>query len=83
MATLTIRNVDAAVKERLRVRAARHGRSMEAEVRSILSAAMAADREQPEPNLAEAIRRRFAPLGGVDLELPPPEFVGEPPSFDP
>ncbi len=44
---------------------------------------MAADRDQPEPNLAEAIRRRFAPLGGVDLELPPPEYVGEPPSFDP
>lgn len=83
MATLTIRNVDAAVKERLRVRAARHGRSMEAEVRSILSAVLAADRDQPEPNLAEAIRRRFAPLGGVDLELPPAEFVGEPPSLDP
>lgn len=82
MATLTIRNVEATVKERLRVRAARHGRSMEAEVRSILSAAVAADRDQPEPNLAEAIRRRFAPLGGVDLELPPPEFVGEPPSFE-
>ena len=29
MATLTIRNLEAAVKERLRVRAARHGRSME------------------------------------------------------
>jgi plasmid stability protein len=83
VATLTIRNVDAAVKERLRVRAARHGRSMEAEVRSILSAVVAADRDQPEPNLAEAISRRFAPLGGVDLELPPAEFVGEPPSFDP
>jgi hypothetical protein len=37
----------------------------------------------PEPNLAEAIRRRFAPLGGVDLELPPPEFVDAPPSFNP
>ena len=82
MARLTIRNVDATVKERLRVRAARHGRSMEAELRSILSAAVAADRDQPEPNLAQAIRRRFAPLGGVDLELPSPEFVGEPPSFD-
>jgi plasmid stability protein len=81
-ATLTIRNIDAAVKERLRVRAARHGRSMEAEARSILSAAVAADQDQPEPNLAEAIRRRFAPLGGVDLELPPPEFVDEPPAFD-
>jgi antitoxin FitA len=82
VATLTIRDVDTAVKERLRIRAARHGRSMEAEVRLILSAAVAADREQPEPNLAEAIRRRFAPLGGVDLELPSPEFVGEPPSVD-
>ena len=83
MATLTIRNVDAAVKERLRVRAARHGRSMEAEIRSILSEAVAADRNQLEPNLAEAIRRRFAPLGGVDdLEPHPPVPVGEPPRFE-
>jgi antitoxin FitA len=82
MATLTIRNVDAAVKERLRVRAARHGRAMEAEARTILSEAVADEREETEPNLAEAIRRRFAPLGGVDLELPPREFAGEPLSFD-
>jgi len=83
MATLTIRNVDAAVKERLRVRAARHGRSMEAEIRSILSEAVVDDRYRSEPNLAEAIRRRFAPLGGVDdLEPHPPVPVGEPPRFD-
>jgi plasmid stability protein len=83
MATLTIRNVDAAVKERLRVRAARHGRSMEAEIRSILSEAVVDDRDRPEPNLAEAIRRRFAPLGGVDdLEPHPPVPVGEPPRFE-
>jgi plasmid stability protein len=82
MATLTIRNVDAGVKERLRVRAARHGRSMEAEVRSILSAAVAGDRDEPELNLAEAIRRRFAPLGGADDVQPhPPVLVGEPPQF--
>jgi plasmid stability protein len=82
MATLTIRNVDAGVKERLRVRAARHGRSMEAEVRSILSAAVAGDRDEREPNLAEAIRRRFAPLGGADdIEPHPPVLVGEPPQF--
>lgn len=83
MATLTIRNVDAAVKERLRMRAARHCRSMEAEARTILSEAVADEPDRRELNLAEAIRRRFAPLGGVDLELPPDEFVGEPPSFDP
>jgi antitoxin FitA len=56
---------------------------MEAEARSILSAAVAGDRDLPEPNLAEAIRLRFAPLGGVDLDLPPAEFVDAPPSFDP
>lgn len=49
----------------------------------ILSEAVAGDRDQPEPNLAEAIRRRFAPLGGVDLELPPRELVDKPPTFGP
>jgi len=63
--------------------AARHGRSMEAEARSILSEAVAGDRDRSETNLAEAICRRFAALGGVDLELPPAEFVDAPPSFDP
>jgi antitoxin FitA len=32
MPTLTIRNVDPELREQLRVRAARHGRSMEAEL---------------------------------------------------
>ncbi len=39
--------------------------------------------KEVEPNLAEAIRRRFAPLGGVDLEPHPPVPTGPPPSFDP
>ena len=81
LATLTIRNVDPTVKERLRVRAARNGRSMEAELRHILNATLAADGAR-EPNLAEAIRRRFAPLGGVELELHPSVPVGEPPRLD-
>ena len=68
MATLTIRNVDAAVKERLRVRAARHGRSMEAEVRAILRERFAAP--APELGLGTRIHERFAALGGIDLELP-------------
>ncbi|HMA75439.1 MAG TPA: Arc family DNA-binding protein [Xanthobacteraceae bacterium] len=78
MATLTIRNVDPALKEQLRVRAARNGRSMEAELRYILSAALRDDRMR-EGNLAEAIRRRFLPFGGIDrLELHPPLPVGDP-----
>ena len=40
MTTVTIRNVDPALKEELRVRAARHGRSMEAELRHILKEAL-------------------------------------------
>ena len=51
---------------------------MEAEARTILSEAVAAESDESEPNLAEAIRRRFAPLGGVDLELPPSEFINAP-----
>ena len=82
MATLTIRNVDATVKEQLRIRAARHGRSMEAELRTILNDAIGGERNS-EVNLAEAIRRRFAPFGGVDdLEVHPPVPVGDPPRFD-
>ena len=36
MAAVSVRNVDEFVKDRLRVRAAAHGRSMEAEIRAIL-----------------------------------------------
>ena len=82
MTTLTIRKVDSAVKERLRIRAARHGQSMEAELRSILNEALDRDDDRGTSNLAEAIRRRFAPLGGVELEPHPPVPVGEPAAFD-
>ena len=82
MTTLTIRNVDARLKERLRVRAAQNGRSMESELRHILSAALGRE-EKRETNLAEAIRRRFLPFGGVDqLEPHPPVPIGNPPVLD-
>lgn len=80
MKALTVRNLDPATRARLRVRAARNDRSMEEEVREILRTAVA----EPEPasrNLAEAIRRRFQPLGGVDLELAPREPMRAPPDF--
>ena len=81
MTTLTIRNIEPGVKEQLRIQAARNGRSMEAELRSILNEAVGKGRVR-ESNLAEAIRRRFAPFGGVDLELPDREAAREPPRFD-
>ena len=80
-ATLTVRNLDPTIKERLRVRAAQHGHSMEAEARRILQTALAT--EPPARNLYDRIRARFEPLGGADdLELPPRTKDREPPRFD-
>lgn len=39
------------------------------------------DEHNPSANLATAIRARFAPLGGVELELPPREPMRDPPDF--
>jgi antitoxin FitA len=78
MASITIRNLDDETKERLRVRAAQHRRSMEEEARNILRGALDAETAVPR-NLATAVRNRFAVLGGVDLEIPVREPVREPP----
>ena len=79
VASLTIRNLDEQTKARLRVHAAHRKRSMEDEARNILRAALAGGEAVP-PNLAEAIRRRFRPLGGVELRLPEREPMREPPA---
>ena len=71
------------MKEALRVRDARNGRSTEAELRAILQEVLEPDRRHAETNLAEAIRLRFLPLGGADeIEPHPPVAVGEPRGFD-
>lgn len=66
MTTIVVRNLDEGVKQRLRVRAAKHGRSMEAEVRSILEESV---RERE--NFGLAIMEHFAKYGGVELDIPP------------
>jgi plasmid stability protein len=83
MASLNIRQLDPALKEQLRVRAAHNGRSMEAEARVIIKEALAGT-AQPASGAAllESIRNRFKPLGGVELELPPRGPGREPPSFE-
>ena len=78
MASITIRNLDAHTKARLRVRAAHRQRSMEEEARTILRAALAEDDATP-GDLAAAIGARFRPLGGVELALPAREPMREPP----
>ncbi len=68
MAAVSIRNLDDRVRERLRVRAAAHGRSMESEIRAILTDAV---REPDEADgLFATLLDRFRDVGGIDLELP-------------
>jgi plasmid stability protein len=63
--TLTIRNLGEEVKQKLRLRAANHQRSMEAEAREILARAV----EQPEagdpPRTAEEMRERLKAVAGI------------------
>lgn len=69
MAAVSIRGLEDQVRDRLRIRAAQHGWSMEAEMRAILSDAV---REQEPPaDLFTTLLDRFAELGGVELDLPP------------
>lgn len=81
MASITIRRLDERTKERLRAQASRHGRSMEEEAREILTIAVATQPSVTE-NLAEAIRRRIEPLGGLELDIPPRRPMREPPDFN-
>jgi antitoxin FitA len=83
MSSITIRNLDPAVKERLRARAAEQGHSMEAEARHILRTTLKEPEGPPGRNLYERIRARFELLGSADdLELPPRLPDREPPRFD-
>lgn len=68
MSTPTVRGIDEETRARLRVRAAAHGRSMEAEVRATLREVLA--RPVPVNGLGTRLHARFATVGGADLELP-------------
>ena len=80
MAQLIVRNLDEVVKRKLQRRAARHGRSMEEEVRDILRDAVKDDR-RPRKGLGTAIAERFK---GIELDEPIPELKIEfqIPTFD-
>lgn len=67
MSTLTIRQLDERTHARLRGRAAEHGRSVEAEVRAILDAAV----NVPAHNFLLSLHAVMAEAGGVTLDVPP------------
>ena len=81
MASMTIRNLDEKLKARLRMQAAKHGRSMEDEARDILRSALSTASMRT-ATLAKSIRRRIEPLGGVELQNAPREPMREPPNLE-
>jgi antitoxin FitA len=54
MSTITVKNLEPSLEEKLRLTAASHGRTMEEEARSILNEHF----------------KESAPVGGIELELP-------------
>ena len=68
MTQITIRNLDDAVRLKLKTRAAAKGRSLEAELRDIIT--QAASEAVVAPNIGRSIRARFKAAGGVELDIP-------------
>ena len=81
MASLTIRSLDDALKTRLRVRAAEHGRSMEEEARHILRRDLLGQSD-PAINLDDLAEELFGAKRGIDLELRSPVAPPLAPSFE-
>ena len=81
MSSITVRNLDESVKSSLRVRAARHGWSMEQEVRQILQQTVAPE-QAGQINFAERVNRRFASLKVDSLPIPARQIARTPPEFD-
>jgi plasmid stability protein len=69
MSSITVRNLDESVKAGLRLRAARHGWSMEQEVRQILQQTVAPEQAGAR-SFAEQINQRFAGLDAESLPVP-------------
>jgi plasmid stability protein len=80
MASITIRSLDESLKSKLRVRAAEHGRSMEAEAREILRSGLSGEPREA-INLWQLIRSNIEPTGGVELALPKRKVARKPPTF--
>lgn len=83
MASITIRNVDPKLKQKLRVRAARQGHSMEQEARNILRYALG--HKEDTRSLRQIIQARLAASGVAGVALPEikREAMREPTEFRP
>lgn len=82
MTMITINIADDDLQRRLAARATRHGRTPEAEARSILHDALAYTGNMPvADNFYDEIRAVLRPVEGPDLELPHDQPPRDPPDF--
>ena len=79
MASVTVRNLPDETHRALRVRAATHGRSTEAEIRAILEFAV---RPEGRIKLGSLLAEIGREVGGVDLEIESDRIPAEPMSFE-
>ena len=79
MPSITVRNVPDEVHRALRVRAAMHGRSAEAEIRFILENAV---RPEGRIKLGSLLTEIGREAGGGDLDIERDKTPGEPMSFE-
>ncbi len=78
MPAITVRNLSEETKRALKARARANGRSTEAEVRAILSAAVA---DPAEVGIGSRIARLSAEVGGFNLDIERDQTSSEPVSF--
>jgi antitoxin FitA len=77
MASVTVRNLPEETHRALKLRAAQHGRSTEAEIRNILESAV-----RPKVGIGSALAAIGLGLGGVELELRRDPTPTAPASFE-
>ena len=80
MTNILLTSIEPQLAQRLQQRAKENGRTIEAEIATILASVLTPERnegttaERNRTDLATAIRQRFGPLGGIDI----PEMPREP-----
>jgi len=79
MSAITVRNLSDDTHRALRLRAAEHGRSTEAEIRAILDDIA---RPKDRVKMGDALIDLFRPLGGVELDTTRDRTPVEPLSFE-
>ena len=79
MPIVTVRNLPEEIHRALKLRAARHGRSTEAEIREILKEAVRPKTRVKVGSELAALGRRF---GGVDLDIARDQAPTDPATFE-